>query len=41
MNRTYVLIGASQGIGLELAKQLAADGHRVIALSRHPGDLTD
>lgn len=41
MNRTYVLIGASQGIGLELAKQLTADGHRVIALSRHPGELAD
>lgn len=39
MQHTYLLIGGSHGIGLELARQLAQEGHKVIALSRTAGDL--
>ncbi len=35
----YLLIGASHGIGLELAKKLLDEGHRVVAISRTSGDL--
>ncbi len=34
---TAVIIGASRGIGLELARQYAADGWRVHATTRSPG----
>jgi NAD(P)-dependent dehydrogenase (short-subunit alcohol dehydrogenase family) len=41
MQKTYVVVGASSGIGLEIATQLLAQNHRVIGLSRtqptHPG----
>lgn len=39
MQKTYLLVGGSQGIGLELAKKLSEAGHRVIALSRTTGGL--
>lgn len=35
-NSTYVVIGASSGIGLELTKQLAARGSKVFATVRKP-----
>jgi len=33
-SRTYVITGASKGIGLATATQLAAEGHKVIGLAR-------
>jgi NAD(P)-dependent dehydrogenase (short-subunit alcohol dehydrogenase family) len=35
---TVLIVGASRGIGLELARQYAADGARVIATHRKPED---
>lgn len=35
-----ILTGASRGLGLALAAQLLARGHRVVALSRRPVELT-
>ena len=35
---TALIIGASRGIGRELARQYLADGWRVIATARNPGD---
>lgn len=37
----YVVTGASSGIGLEIALQLAAKGHGVIALGRDKERLAD
>lgn len=36
MAKTYVINGASRGIGLEFVKQLASKGHTVFALARNP-----
>jgi NAD(P)-dependent dehydrogenase (short-subunit alcohol dehydrogenase family) len=36
--RRCLIIGASRGIGFELARQYAADGHRVMATFRHAAD---
>ncbi len=36
---TALIIGASRGIGLELARQYKADGWRVIATARKPDDV--
>lgn len=38
MSRTYLVTGASKGIGLALAHRLAGAGHRVIGLARHAVD---
>lgn len=38
MQRTFLITGASKGIGLALSQRLAANGHRVVGLARH---LTD
>ncbi|MGH6623925.1 MAG: SDR family oxidoreductase [Burkholderiaceae bacterium] len=37
---TVLIVGASRGIGLEFARQYAADGARVIATHRKPDDGT-
>lgn len=39
MSRTYLLVGASHGIGLALAQKLSNEGHQVYALSRTVGGL--
>lgn len=36
MSLTYVVTGASRGLGLEFVKQLSAKGHHVFALARNP-----
>ncbi|KAI9256737.1 4-dihydrotrisporin dehydrogenase [Helicostylum pulchrum] len=36
MTSTYVITGASRGLGLEFVKQVSAQGHTVIALARNP-----
>jgi len=41
MARTILITGASRGIGLELARQMAARGDRVIATARRPGAAAD
>src|SRR4051812_42860438 len=38
--RNIVITGASSGIGAELAKQLAAQGHRVALAARREAELT-
>ncbi|MCW2784820.1 MAG: short-chain dehydrogenase [Marmoricola sp.] len=37
--RTIVVTGASDGIGLEAASQLAAQGHRLVLVGRSPGKV--
>ncbi|MBK9165492.1 MAG: SDR family oxidoreductase [Acidobacteria bacterium] len=39
MNKRFILIGGSYGIGLELAKTLSEDGHEVLIFSRTVGEL--
>lgn len=39
MTKTILITGSTDGIGLEAAKLLAADGHRVLLHGRNPGKL--
>ena len=39
MQKTYLIIGGSHGIGFSLAQKLHNDGHKVIVLSRTAGEL--
>lgn len=36
MSLTYVITGASRGLGLEFVKQVSSQGHIVFALARNP-----
>lgn len=38
-NKTYLIVGGSSGIGLELVKKFSAAGNRIIALSRNGESL--
>ena len=38
MNKRFAIIGASKGIGLELAKQLSTSGDEVLAFNRTAGE---
>ncbi|EPR16760.1 hypothetical protein M527_19245 [Sphingobium indicum IP26] len=35
MSRTFLITGASKGIGLALARRLTCDGHQVVGLARN------
>jgi NAD(P)-dependent dehydrogenase (short-subunit alcohol dehydrogenase family) len=39
--KTWLIVGASRGIGLEFVRQIAANGHRVIATVRNPNPDID
>lgn len=39
MAKNIIITGTSRGIGFELAQQFAAQGHRVLALSRNHGPI--
>jgi NAD(P)-dependent dehydrogenase (short-subunit alcohol dehydrogenase family) len=39
--QTYLIVGASSGIGFQLAKKLTEKGNKVIALSRNNNELTN
>lgn len=41
MTKTYLIVGASQGIGLEFVRQLLARGDQVIAAVRNPFKAND
>ena len=41
MSKNIVITGTSRGIGLELAKLYADNGHKVLALSRNPRPILD
>ena len=36
MTQTFVVTGASRGLGLEFVKQLSSKGHTVFACARNP-----
>lgn len=38
MSRTFLVTGASKGIGLALSQRLARDGHQVVGIARHAAD---
>lgn len=39
--KTWLIVGASRGIGLEFVRQILASGHRVVATSRGSGNALD
>ncbi|MGB5529113.1 MAG: SDR family oxidoreductase, partial [Ignavibacteriaceae bacterium] len=39
MSKKYLIVGGSSGIGLALTKRLAAEGNKVIVLSRNQNQL--
>lgn len=41
LSKTYIIAGASSGIGLEIAKKLINSGNTVYALSRNAGELVN
>jgi 3-oxoacyl-[acyl-carrier protein] reductase len=41
MSKNIVITGTSRGIGFELAKQFAENGHQVLALSRNTAPLSE
>ena len=41
MNRKYLIVGASKGIGNALARILSEEGSEILALSRTAGDLAE
>ncbi|KAG2208752.1 hypothetical protein INT47_007851 [Mucor saturninus] len=41
MAKTYIVTGASRGLGLEFVKQIAANGHTVFACARNPDSSKD
>lgn len=41
MAKTYIVTGASRGLGLEFVKQIAANGHTVFACARNPDNSKD
>ena len=41
MSKNVIITGTSRGIGLELAKLFADNGHKVLALSRNPGPILE
>ncbi|MGL4231884.1 MAG: SDR family NAD(P)-dependent oxidoreductase, partial [Casimicrobium sp.] len=41
MAKTVLVLGANRGLGLEFAKQYAADGYDVIATCRRPSEATE
>lgn len=41
MGDSYLIIGATSGIGRAILDKLIADGHRVVQLSRHPEQAPD
>jgi NAD(P)-dependent dehydrogenase (short-subunit alcohol dehydrogenase family) len=41
MAKTVLILGANRGLGLEFAKQYAADGYDVIATCRRPTEATE
>ena len=36
VQRTFLVTGASKGIGLAISKRLAAAGHEVVGIAREP-----
>lgn len=41
MSKNIIITGTSRGIGFELVKQFASEGHRVLALSRNDKPISD
>ena len=39
MNKNYLIIGGSSGIGLSVVEQLLQEGHRVIVIARQQRNL--